>query len=109
MATVTKPTKVLPPRSTRARIPAGGAGEQRIVIRGLSWDLYHRLADAVGERQHVYLPYDGKDLELMTTGPMHEGHRQLFGFANEDSSDELAWEQRLREWVRTELALRRNA
>jgi len=36
MATVTKPARVPPRRSTRNRIPAAGAGEQRVVIRGLS-------------------------------------------------------------------------
>ncbi|MFI5461690.1 MAG: Uma2 family endonuclease [Isosphaerales bacterium] len=80
MATVTKPTRVLPRLSTRARIPTAVAGEQRIVIRGLSWDLYDRLSDAVGEGQHVHLTYDGKDLELMTTGRMHEVYKELFGW-----------------------------
>jgi len=80
MATVTQPTTFLPPPSTGDRIPAAGAGEQRIVIRGLSWDLYDRLSDAVGERQHVYLAYDGKDLELMTTGPIHDHYTELFGW-----------------------------
>jgi len=45
----------------------------------LSWDLYDRLSDAIGERQHVYLAYDGKDLEIMTKGPVHEDYRGLFG------------------------------
>ena len=79
MATVTQPAKVLPPPSTRARIPAAGAGEQRIVIRGVSWDLYDRLSDAVGEGQHVYVAYDGKDMELMTTGLIHDDYSEFFG------------------------------
>ncbi len=54
-------------------------GEQRITIRGLSWDLYDRLSDAIGEGQHVHLAYDGKDLEIMTTGYVHEDFKELLG------------------------------
>ncbi len=50
------------------------------MIRGLDWELYDRLSDAIGERQHVYLAYDGKDLEIMTKGREHEGFRDLFGW-----------------------------
>ena len=45
----------------------------------MSWDLYDRLSDAIGEGQHVYLAYDGRDLELMTKGRIHEDYRELFG------------------------------
>ncbi|MFI5457518.1 MAG: Uma2 family endonuclease [Isosphaerales bacterium] len=72
-----------PPRRSPAmpspHPPTAFSGEQRIAIRGLSWDLYDRLSDAIGERQHVYLAYDGKDLEIMTKGPVHEDYRALFG------------------------------
>jgi len=54
-------------------------GEQRIAIRGLGWDLYDRLSDAIGARQHVYLAYDGKDLEIMTKGWDHEDFKELLG------------------------------
>src|SRR5437868_7119318 len=68
---------------TRAAQPARRlpvfAGEQRIVIRGVSWDLYDRLSDAIDEHQHVYLAYDGKDLEIMTKGRAHEVFRDLLG------------------------------
>ncbi len=43
-------------------------GEQRIAIRGLSWELYDALSNAIDARQHVYLAYDGKDLEVMVKG-----------------------------------------
>lgn len=54
-------------------------GDQRITIRGLSWDLYDRLSDAIDPRQHIYLAYDGKDLEIMTKGRCHEHYKELFG------------------------------
>jgi Uma2 family endonuclease len=57
--------------------------EQRIVIRNVSWEVYDRLSDAVGERQHVFLAYDGKDLEIMTKGRIHEVYRAfLMRFIN---------------------------
>ncbi len=72
------------PRSSSTIPPTPGApvtvpGEQRIVIRGLSWDLYDRLSDAIGEGQHVHLAYDGKDLEIMTTGRFHEHYKEMLG------------------------------
>src|SRR5262249_42680834 len=42
------------------------------------WDLYDRLSDAIDEHQHVYLAYDGKDLEIMTKGRIHEVYRAFF-------------------------------
>ncbi len=51
------------------------SGDQRIVIRGADRDLYERLDEAIGEGQHVHLAYDGKDLELMTTGNIHESFK----------------------------------
>jgi hypothetical protein len=43
--------------------------------------VYQCLAGAIGEDQHVRLAYDGKDLELRTTGHVHEwikGHFSWF-------------------------------
>jgi Uma2 family endonuclease len=54
-------------------------GEERAVIRGVSWDLYDRLSDAIGEGQNVHLAYDGKSLEITTAGPLHEQFKALFG------------------------------
>ena len=47
-------------------------GDQRIVIRGVDPDLYNRLDAAIDEGQHVLVAYDGRDMELMTTGILHE-------------------------------------
>jgi Uma2 family endonuclease len=78
MSTIARPPRraTTPPRSPRA--PEVILGEQRIVIRNVSWDLYDRLSDAIDEHQHVYLAYDGKDLEIMTKGRVHEVYRALF-------------------------------
>jgi Uma2 family endonuclease len=54
-------------------------GEQRIAIRDVRWEVYDLLSDAIGEKQHVFLAYDGKDLEIMTKGRIHESYRELVG------------------------------
>jgi Uma2 family endonuclease len=41
--------------------------------------VYRCLADAIGDGQHVRLAYDGKDLELTTTGHLHERYKELLG------------------------------
>jgi Uma2 family endonuclease len=79
MSTITLPESVPKTKLNRDRAVAGIPGEQRIVIRGLSWDLYDRLSDAIREGDHVYLAYDGKDLEIMTTGRLHDDYKELFG------------------------------
>jgi Uma2 family endonuclease len=53
--------------------------ERRILIRGLSWDLYDRLSDEIGEGQHIRLAFDGRNLEIMTTGVLHEDFKDLLG------------------------------
>ena len=53
-------------------------GEQRIAIRDIPWDLYDRLSDAIGDGQKVHLAYDGRDLEIMVTGPTHEDAKESF-------------------------------
>jgi Uma2 family endonuclease len=53
-------------------LTASPQGDQRIVIRDVGWHVYQCLSEAIGEEQHVRLAYDGKDMELMTTGYIHE-------------------------------------
>jgi len=80
MSTITAaPRPAARKSSTSAPVTPADSGERRIAIRGLSWDLYDQLSNAVGERQHVYLAYDGKDLEIMTKGRLHEVYRERLG------------------------------
>jgi Uma2 family endonuclease len=77
MSTVSKPARR---RASAARLPViVDPPEQRIVIRNVDWDLYDRLSDALGERQHVYMAFDGEDLEIMTKGFTHEDYKDLLG------------------------------
>ena len=60
------------------------ASEERGVIRGVTWDFYDRLSDALGEHSPFRVAYDGRDIEIMTLGPKHEDVRDLLSlFVNE--------------------------
>jgi Uma2 family endonuclease len=76
MSTITPPRRATTPSPPTPR-PVVIPGDQRIAIRDVSWEIYDLLSDAVGERQHIYLAYDGKDLEIMTKGRAHEGFRAI--------------------------------
>src|SRR5262249_23255750 len=79
MSTVTRP------RSSRGGAPPSQVrddregGEIRIAIRDVGWHVYETLVDSIGEGQHVRVAYDGKDLEIMTTGYHHQGYKVRFG------------------------------
>ena len=88
MSTITSTHR--PVSTTPSSAPGASVwGEQRIVIRRISWDLYDRFSDAIDERQPVFLAYDGKDLEIMTKGLDHEDFRYLFGRLVDAITDEL--------------------
>ena len=78
MSTITTLPPPIPATTIRRR---GSAleGDRRIAIRDVSWDLYETLSKAISENQNVFLAYDGKDLEIMTKGPVHEDYRDLIG------------------------------
>src|SRR5262249_10234829 len=79
MSTVTRPRRRATTSRRTRRVPDMVLAEQRIVIRNVTWEVYDRLSDAVDERQRVFLAYDGKDLEIMTKGRVHENYREFFG------------------------------
>jgi Uma2 family endonuclease len=83
------------PRSSPVVTPASRPpittvpGDQRIAFRGVGWHVYETLVDSIGEGQHVRVAYDGKDLEIMTTGYLHEGYKGLFGRVMDVVTEEL--------------------
>jgi len=48
-------------------------------MRDVSWDLYDRLTDAIDERSSIRVAFDGKDVEIMVVGPLHESLGELLG------------------------------
>ena len=43
----------------------------------MSWEAYRSLSAATTEGQRIRLAYDGRDLEIMTTGNVHENLKEL--------------------------------
>ncbi len=54
-------------------------GEMRILIPGVNWNFYEYLVDSIPEGAGVHVAFDGRDVELMTTGPEHEDFKELLG------------------------------
>jgi Uma2 family endonuclease len=99
------PTSPVPPSQTRGA--AVIMGEQRIAIRNVSWDLYDLLSDAIGEGQHVHVAFDGKDIEIMTTGIVHDDFKEMLGWFVRILTSELRIRSRgagQTTWKRPEIA-----
>ncbi|MGP0062990.1 MAG: Uma2 family endonuclease [Isosphaeraceae bacterium] len=77
MTTMTRSKPSKPVAQVRTATPA--ISDARIVFRGVGWEIYDRLSEAVSEGQHIRMAYDGKDLEIMTTSRVHEHFKDLFG------------------------------
>jgi Uma2 family endonuclease len=73
--TTTPPTVPSDPGLAQAPLPT--FGDHRTVFRGVSWEVYRSLSQAYSDGEHVRLAYDGKDLEIMTTGNLHENLKEL--------------------------------
>jgi Uma2 family endonuclease len=74
MCTITRTRAMTSPVSPvlpEAVVPSS-YGDRRIVFRGVDWHTYHQLSESLGDDQHVHLVYDGKDLEIMVTGNIHD-------------------------------------
>lgn len=62
---------------------------ERIVLRGLSWDQYVTISDALPESSGLRTAFDGDSLELMVTSFGHERYKKLIGRLIEMLSHEL--------------------
>ncbi len=63
--------------------------DERFVIRGVDWAFYEQLVDSIPDGVRIHVDYDGRDLELMTLGPFHDGVRKLLGQLAEAIAQEL--------------------
>jgi Uma2 family endonuclease len=79
MSSITTIPPAMPAASSPPRPPLPPYGDHRTVFRGVSWETYESLSRAQGEGDHVRLAYDGKDLEIMTTGYVHEVLKERVG------------------------------
>ncbi|MFO0889714.1 MAG: Uma2 family endonuclease [Isosphaeraceae bacterium] len=68
----------------------GIVGETRIAIKGVPWTVYETWIDSLPEGTPVRMAYDGRDLEIMVKGPVHESFRDLLGRFVREVSESLA-------------------
>ena len=70
MSTIVKPPvhKASPP------FGRGPSGELRLHFAGVGFETYERLIRATPERTAIRMAFDGKDLEIMVTGPVHDDY-----------------------------------
>ena len=64
-------------------------GEHRIVLSGISWELYEQLRQNE-ENWHVHMAYDEGTLELMSPSSDHEAISKLIGQMIEAFTEEMA-------------------
>ncbi len=50
------------------------SAELRLPFRGVPFDVYEQLCRATPERSVIRMAYDGEDLEIMVTGPIHDDY-----------------------------------
>jgi Uma2 family endonuclease len=62
--------------------------DHRVVIRDVDWDFYEHLVDSIPPRAHIYVDYDGKDVEIMTIGRSHDEVKRLLGQLAERVAEE---------------------
>jgi Uma2 family endonuclease len=79
MSTITTRPRSTALQSSSAEVLPPNPADQRIAIRGVSWELYDRLTNEIGEGQNVHVAYDGRDIEIMTLGPLHEDFKENLG------------------------------
>jgi Uma2 family endonuclease len=63
-------------------------GERRIVLSGISWELYERLRENE-DNWHVHMAYDEGRLELMSPSLDHEAIKKLIGQLIEAFTEEM--------------------
>ena len=63
--------------------------DERVVIRGVDWAFYEQLADSIPDRCHIHVDYDGKDVEIMSLSPLHDGVKKTLGRFVELTAEEL--------------------
>ncbi len=64
-----------PPR--RATVPP--QGETRILVPGASWSLYKSFVENLAESSPIRTAFDGRDMEIMVKGPVHDHFAKRLG------------------------------
>jgi Uma2 family endonuclease len=59
------------------RITSTPAGETRILVQDAPWRLYEAFVDMLPESTPIRMAFDGRNLEIMVKGPVHDHFSQL--------------------------------
>jgi Uma2 family endonuclease len=59
------------------------------VIHNVDWAFYEQLVDSIPEATNIQVDYDGKDLEIMSLSPLHDGVKKNLGRFVELAAEEL--------------------
>src|SRR5690348_13613088 len=62
--------------------------EKRVLIRGVSWELYEHMLREIGD-SHVRLAYDEGRLEIMSPSGLHENVKKILGRLAEGYGEEV--------------------
>jgi Uma2 family endonuclease len=62
-----------------SRLLDGLRPDTRVVIADVTWNDYLRLVNAVADSENCRVAYDGKDIELMNVGPVHDSYSEILG------------------------------
>ena len=82
--------------SIAAKVPSprrmldGVPSDTRVVIAGVTWQFYDRFSRAVRDGDNCRIAFDGKDIEMMTLGPLHERYKTRLDTFISIVADELA-------------------
>lgn len=68
-------TITVPPRRATAQPP----GETRILVTDASWTLYEGFVKSLPENSAIRTAFDGRDMEIMVKGVMHDHFAELLG------------------------------
>src|SRR5580658_5929473 len=79
MSTITRPSGCPPPPPAVLTETTTIPGEERGVMRDVSYNLYDRLSASLSEHTSIRLAYDGKDIEIIVVGPIHDQLKELIG------------------------------
>jgi Uma2 family endonuclease len=63
--------------------------DRRVVIPDVGWRFYEQLVDSIPEGANIHVDYDGKDLEIMSLSPLHDGVKKRLGRFVELTAEEL--------------------
>ena len=75
--------------SVSTAMPSATGAEIRIRIPGMSFQAYETWVESLPERSPVRMAFDGRSLEIMVKGPVHEDFRGLLGRFVEEVTGEL--------------------